>query len=82
MHFTFQTNIGPGGGGGRTFFYDNLVNLYDYHRLYADVRMNFGQDCLKITGSINDLVFVPVCVFIRLIIHLWVLIALQILILI
>ena len=27
------------------FFYDNVVNLYDFHRLYADVRMNFGQDC-------------------------------------
>ena len=28
-----------------TFFYDNFVNLYDSHRLYVDVRMNFGQDC-------------------------------------
>ena len=43
-----------------TFFYDNLVNLYDYHRLYADVRMNFGQDCrflvknnLKMTQNLS-----------------------------
>ena len=37
------------------FFYDNLMNLYDYHHLYADVRMNFGQDCSLLQEKEHDL---------------------------